>query len=115
MRREMNTFNGHNIVRMEGKINSVIQKALDSMLIPSFPVYSLSDHYRHLGMDGKPLDKAKEERLSAEERRAEFRADNHRTLRGVLRVLGDGQRYCQGGIEREECGGVLDGSRSSFS
>lgn len=30
LRREMNTFNGHNIVRMEGRVNSVIQKALDS-------------------------------------------------------------------------------------
>ena len=30
LRREMSTFNSHNIVRMEGRINGVIQKALDS-------------------------------------------------------------------------------------
>lgn len=30
IRREMNTINSHNVVRMEGKINNVIQKALDS-------------------------------------------------------------------------------------
>ena len=34
MRKEMGTYNGHNIVRMEGKVNAVIQKALDSM--PSY-------------------------------------------------------------------------------
>jgi hypothetical protein len=32
IRREMGTFNAHNVVRMEGKINAVIQKALDSEL-----------------------------------------------------------------------------------
>ncbi|WVR04528.1 hypothetical protein IAU60_001532 [Kwoniella sp. DSM 27419] len=32
IRREMGTFNSHNIVRMEGKINSVIQKTLDSIV-----------------------------------------------------------------------------------
>jgi hypothetical protein len=30
LRKEMSTFGQHNIVRMEGKINRVIQKALDS-------------------------------------------------------------------------------------
>lgn len=30
LRKEMSTFSQHNIVRMEGKINSVIQKTLDS-------------------------------------------------------------------------------------
>ena len=33
MRKEMGMFNGHNIVRMEGKVNVVIQKALDSALL----------------------------------------------------------------------------------
>nr|XP_019008637.1 exocyst complex component protein [Kwoniella pini CBS 10737]OCF47418.1 exocyst complex component protein [Kwoniella pini CBS 10737] len=32
IRREMNTINSHNVVRMEGKINSVIQKALDGIV-----------------------------------------------------------------------------------
>ena len=30
----MNTFNGHNIVRMEGKISAVLQKAIDSGVLP---------------------------------------------------------------------------------
>ncbi|WVF69874.1 hypothetical protein IAT40_004656 [Kwoniella sp. CBS 6097] len=32
IRREMGTFNSHNVVRMEGKINAVIQKALDGIV-----------------------------------------------------------------------------------
>jgi len=32
IRREMTTFNAHSIVRMEGKVNAVVQKALDSQL-----------------------------------------------------------------------------------
>ncbi|WWC59401.1 uncharacterized protein I303_101956 [Kwoniella dejecticola CBS 10117] len=32
IRREMNTINSHNVVRMEGKINTVIQKALDGIV-----------------------------------------------------------------------------------
>ncbi|KAK8846861.1 hypothetical protein IAR55_005951 [Kwoniella newhampshirensis] len=32
IRREMTTFNSHNVVRMEGKVNTVIRKALDSIL-----------------------------------------------------------------------------------
>ena len=30
IRKEMNTFNGHNVVRMEGKISAVLQRAIDS-------------------------------------------------------------------------------------
>lgn len=30
VRREMTTLNSHNVVRMEGKVNNVIQKAIDS-------------------------------------------------------------------------------------
>lgn len=30
IRREMITLNSHNVVRMEGKVNNVIQKAIDS-------------------------------------------------------------------------------------
>lgn len=33
MRREVTTFNQHNVVRMEGKINSVIQKAIDTLVV----------------------------------------------------------------------------------
>jgi hypothetical protein len=29
IRREMATFNTHNIIRMEGKVNAVVQKSLD--------------------------------------------------------------------------------------
>jgi hypothetical protein len=32
LRREMITSNGHNVVRMEGKINTVIQKAIDNII-----------------------------------------------------------------------------------
>ena len=32
IRREMGVFNNHNVVRMEGKVNSVVQRALDGEL-----------------------------------------------------------------------------------
>lgn len=51
---------------------------------------------------------AKEEWLQAQERRTFFCADNHRTMRTLLRVFGYSQRCCKRGAERKECRGFLD-------
>lgn len=105
VRREMGIFNNHVVVRIEGKVNDIVQRSTDGKLrgfgsgrgnhsrgcaADGFLSFAFHSHHRVARLAPR---QAKEARLQAQERRPRVCPAEHGALLARVRVPGQGARH----------------------